>query len=113
MATGTITQVMNNSGSDYCKMPDGTLICWGHISTGALTTEAAGSMWKHDYVCNILFPVPFAAVPAVSFVNGAKAWGIVGSCEFTKTAITYISYLRPTAGNIYGSTSWIAIGRWK
>ena len=29
MATGKIEKVMNDSGSGYCKMPDGTLICWG------------------------------------------------------------------------------------
>ena len=48
MATGTMEKVTNNSGSGYCKMPDGTLIQWSDI-----TIEANASNVQ------ITFEIPF------------------------------------------------------
>ena len=54
MATGKIEKVMNDSGSGYCKMPDGTLTCWGTISVPYPTaiTNATGK-----FLLTSIFPL--------------------------------------------------------
>lgn len=98
------------SGSNYCKMADGTLICWGGGeldlsvsagSTGYKSVEFAKSFYDTSYtaVCNSLDTV----MPA------RKAVG-VGSK--TKTGFTIRCDNQYTAAwDVY--VQWMAIGRWR
>lgn len=48
MATSTIQQVISNSeqqqsGTGYCKMPDGTLIQWGILNVGDIEANSTGA----------------------------------------------------------------------
>lgn len=116
MSEGYENQTWNNSAWDnstkigYCKMPDGTLICWGNgyldsIPADSFTTEVSA-----------IFPIHFITEPSVTatvlkwddprrFVVGIKSLSIysvqirVGNNNSSQ--ITEVELL------------WQAIGRWK
>lgn len=105
--TGNVDGI-NESDSDYCKMPDGTLICWGSVSN---TAQGYGVM---------TFPVAFISVPNVTATPYYSSGGGGLNCRVIVQPTT-------TGGNIYfrqlTSTAistetnqqayYIAIGRWK
>ena len=107
MASGTITKTISTSGTNYCKMPDGTLICWGRASANNVsgTTEV--------FVAQT-FGVAFYGVPAVvPALRGASynrriharditLTGFNAACAFTSSSST---------GDIW--FDWVALGRWK
>jgi len=102
MATSKIEKVTNNSGSDsngtYCKMPDGTLICFGDCSVNA-----------NEWLNTFSFPVPFVdtnySVSLQPKETGTD-WNI--GTKFANRV--QIGRSPNTATNTY---SYIAIGRWK
>lgn len=94
MATNPMEKVTNNSGTGYCKMPDGTLIQYG-----TATTDSNGSY-------TVSLPMEFKDNPAVSFMS--DGWNPV-SCSVAglgKGSFT----IRSSASKI---VYYIAIGRWK
>lgn len=110
---------MNESGSTYCKMPDGTLICWGlltDLSPRNLTGTATGAIYYHEYDANVTFPVAFTGIPAMSVtVDGgdecAISWVVCNSTSFT--SFDAIGGAQTMASTKKLRVSWIAIGRWK
>lgn len=107
LATSTIKQVTNNSGSGYCKMPDGTLICYGDEATGSISSNSIMDV-------PVTFPLEFLAVPVVtvSYVSHSPAVLSISYEARTKTGFTI------RVGNSYSSpistrVTWIAVGRWK
>ena len=107
MATGTITKVSNDSTSNYCKMPDGTLICWGMgtISSIQGTTE------KDLYVG---FPQTYQAVPIVTVAMMTSGFN-----RRVNVKISSINGFTATMALLSGTSSadgwfnWISVGRWK
>ena len=115
MASGIIEKVISDSGTNYCKMPDGTLIQWGYSIPGYANPNIATS--------RITFPIAFTAQPSVCLTVGdaqhafqeLAANAKVGS--LTKNAFT-ISYQDPAGqfqsdGSYIKPIYWLAIGRWK
>lgn len=111
--------IVNTSGSGYCKMPDGTLLCWGSISVSQTNVDTAwGSFYESSEIniSSVSFPVPFASTPTlllrlrvspVAFLEDkitASTTGLSGSFHMTRPTIGY---------NCAGSIYWLAIGRWK
>lgn len=111
--------IVNTSGSGYCKMPDGTLLCWGAISVSQTNVDTAWGSFYESSEINIsgqTFPVPFVSVPSlilrlrvspVSFLEDkitASTTGLSGSFHMARPTIGY---------NCAGSIYWLAIGRWK
>lgn len=110
MATSTMEKVTNNSGSNangsYCKMPDGTLICYGdksNLSSGG----------------QIDFPVAFTEVP---IINVTPVYNDVGTARCIMSVAGFTKYIFKVYAYTFSgaeSTSnilrchWIAIGRWK
>ena len=102
MATGTITQVMNNSGSNsngrYIKMSDGTMIQCEAKSIPKGSTA-------------ITFPVAFASIYSLSLSFGA------GGCRYPVYAEDLNNYgfnaVRMDDNNGAMWVRYIAIGRWK
>lgn len=94
----------SESGSNYCKMADGTLIQWGaNIEVNSGTYETI-----------VNFDIPFISVPSfsavASWINEEKMF-VVANCSNTQATV----FVR---GNTHGITkgmrfSWMAIGRWK
>lgn len=118
MATGTIKQVIPNSGTGYCKMPDGTLICWG-TATKAVT-EPSWSSWNAGWYQvtvvsgnSITFPVAFIATPRIYATISSDVWASVVSVGGDAAHIGRIAVARPSqyAGTL--QCDWLAIGRWK
>lgn len=88
---------MNESDSDYCKMPDGTLIQWGRKT--ASTYNAA-----------ISFPVPFIDTNYVISVTHKSAAG-EAKAYAAAVGTTTTGYLYAASGT--ADAYWIAVGRWK
>ena len=110
MAISTIKQVTNNSGSNYCKMPDGTLIQWGELRNGSNGAEFVN------------FPVPFVdanytAVASIKRVGSQYAYARIGSVQILdkNRAVIYLIQYNSIAAFTDTDTfsEWIAIGRWK
>lgn len=103
MATSTIKQVTNTSGSGYCKMPDGTLIQWGYNIIDA-----------NKDVVDITFEIAFAdalyGFTTMSvFANDRTMTYVYGSA--TATGIRVYSRVNPVT--LEQRFKWIAVGRWK
>ena len=110
MATSTIIQSSNNSTSEYCKMPDGTLICFGQITFTAVSNTGIQTVSTD-------FPHAFINTPVITL-----------TMHDSEQAYDFIEYpicsTNTTASKLYVSTkrlqtkynwkcNYIAIGRWK
>ena len=113
MATGKIEKVMNDSGSGYCKMPDGTLICWGHVIVRS-SYQSWGAMYVTDVNPNVTFPVPFLSAPALSVTCSEQVSGVIVNAVCTATKWNQVAIMRQSSGTDYSTPlSYIAVGRWK
>lgn len=98
------------SGTNYIKMPDGTLICWGKV------TFPASSVGTQQVEVN--FPVSFIEAPRVvtSWRDSAAVPNFMGEV-WTQNQSTTASKLILNAQRKSTSYNWyadyIAIGRWK
>lgn len=88
-----------DSGADYLKLPDGTLMCWGTVSLASSATYARCTFSK-------------------AFVNTSyTAVGVIAGSPIAATSIgskatDYVD-INSTASSYARSIAWIAIGRWK
>lgn len=116
MATGTIQKVMNDSDNGYCKMPDGTLICWGEFTTNRsqYSVTANGAMYAATTDVNISFAKEFFSTPSLSMLCKDNSCPIM-YCSATASKIVIMQVQRHVnSGPPDGATwSYIAIGRWK
>ena len=106
MATSTINQIMNNSGTNYCKMPDGTLIQWG---VNQIARNAGV-----NYV-TATFPISFIDIPS-GFVNYTTGHPEIWMSSISATTKTTIQCCLYNGGSTISSSYeiwWFAIGRWK
>lgn len=106
MATSTINQIMNNSGTNYCKMPDGTLIQWG---TSQIARNAGA-----NYV-TATFPISFIDISTgfVNYTTGHPELWMASIPETTKTTIRCCLYNGSSTISSSVDIWWFAIGRWK
>lgn len=112
MATGSITKVSNDSASGYCKMPDGTLVCWGNASV-TTSTSASGATYPYLGYTSVTFTIPFYGEYPQVFANirQSPAYWAAGASDISTTGFTVY-----VGGNTNGTTNnvcWLAIGRWK
>lgn len=118
MATSTINQIMNNSGTNYCKMPDGTLIQWG---TDQVVTETSPGSYPalgnnmYRGVKTISYTIPFISKPAVIVDGDNRLYGAFGSnaSDSLTTNTQFIVEGGHNAPNVTIEIYWIAVGRWK
>lgn len=116
MAEGYENQTWNNSAWDnstkigYCKMPDGTLICWGHATLNSIPAESFTTE------VSAVFPIPFIIAPSVTAT--VHKWtdpSIFAVC--IKDLSTTSVQIRVRNNTSYEQTDvgllWQAIGRWK
>lgn len=95
-----ILDSFNQSGSDYCKLPDGTMIQWGHTSVSNLTTNVTMSASFKD---TSSYKVQ---ITLLANTNDARN-------------VTYVSYLGVnnfsfgTNSSTNNGANWLAIGKWK
>lgn len=108
---------INETGSNYCKMSDGTLIMWGRVvDTAVDVSNALGSIYFGSY--SIVFPKAF--INTNYAVTGSFRYGTgigmgcgiqVGSESTTGCTLTLINPISVSGGN--GRICWTAVGRWK
>jgi hypothetical protein len=112
MAKSKKEKVIPESGTSYCKMPDGTLMCWGVTKMPS------------DGTLKISFPKAFVVSGGLSYsftcswfsVNGNVSGEIGTQKTFNKAADSIyvtIAGSMPTAFVDRLYVSWVAIGRWK
>lgn len=118
MATGTITQVSNDSGTGYCKMADGTMLQWGTYNLTSGTMSQYGALY--GVAATIVFPIAFNNANIV--VTGSSKYGNQPEMAFgmtsTITSAQVIVRLWDVASRAISSTNpfvvkWQAVGRWK
>lgn len=90
------------SGSNYVRFGDGTQICWGLAQLNGTIAESKG---------RVTYPLAFAEIPRVfSTLNANVGIDIPIGVGWETTT----SFSIGTSGtDSTGSTSWLAIGRWK
>lgn len=104
----------NVSTTQYCKMPDGTLMCWGaYIGDHAVNT-AWGALYAETINVTIPFPVSFVSAPKVFVTPENNDVPIVRIISPTKTSIPGFRVFRATPiESVSINMNWLAIGRWK
>lgn len=116
MATGTIKKVMNDSGNGYCKMQDGTLICWGEFTTNRsqYSVTVNGAMYAATADVNISFPKEFVSIPSLSMLSADNSCPVM-YCVTTVSKIATMQVQRHVNNGPPDGATWryIAIGRWK
>ena len=98
MATGTISVMTNESGSKYCKMPDGTYIQWDTATINSGSDRATIGFTKFN-----------GGVP-VFLISSS------GSGTFRVNNLAdYYAIVACNEGNVSTNKTiyWVAIGRWK
>jgi len=108
MAKSVIHQVANKSDSNYCKLPDGTLIQHGGVGsyTGA-----------NRVTYTVTFPVSFVNTNYHMVANGdyysdSDSYEVM--CTIHKDSASQAKiHVRNPVANYANTVSWIAVGRWK
>ena len=124
MATGTIEKVVPTSSAEdsngYCKMPDGTLICWGTITKNVSSWGRwpSGSTTPYLYqkqidISDHSYPVAFYYYPQLTVNIAGSNWALIASCSTTKTGVSQIAIVRPNEYTGDFMFRYIAVGRWK
>lgn len=103
MAQGTMQKVTNDSGSNYCKMPDGTLIQW--------VSAEVTSGWTRQFAFPQSFKDTSYEIATCLKLNSAEDMQITGISK----AVNYValSWKFQPSTSIPLFCSVIAIGRWK
>lgn len=100
LGSGNIDIGAGDSGSNYCKLPDGTLICWGSYS--------ASSVWSTSFS----FAKTFASAPILLATPAVNNTSIKWITQ-TATSTTGGQIWYNNANSVAVDVKWLAIGRWK
>lgn len=109
MATSTIkAPTITDSGTNYIKFSDGTLIQRGAVN---VTTSTSGGKFDYRGAAALTYPLPFISTPTVM----ANANDNAGFWNATAANVTSTTCTITLAGNsnTTKSVQWLAIGRWK
>ena len=108
MATGTVNAYFNESGTYYCKMPDGTLICWGIAYS---TSAPSGSVSSKS----VDFPTSFTSTNTT--VTVAPETSLANNVHCTANGLSKTGFTLNVYHNLGSATNlttrWMAVGRWK
>ena len=104
------------SGSNYIKFYDGTLICWSSKNVTSSITTAYGNMYRGTSAVSFEnYQKPFVSIPTVIvYVNGANSAIAMNWTERTLNNPGEQMLVLPISkeGQTY-VISYIAIGKWK
>ena len=104
------------SGSNYIKFYDGTLVCWGSKNVTSNITTAYGNMYRGTSAVSFEnYQKPFISIPTVIvYVNGDNSSLIMNWTERTLNNPGEQMLVLPISkeGQTY-VISYIAIGKWK
>lgn len=111
VTTYTFTGIVPSSGSNYTKMPDGTLMCFGTIPDQTLSAQS-----YKDVV--ITFAMAFASAPVLTISMHSDSvspqLGSISVTEMSKsTTGATIRFFNDAQNQRQPGANWIAIGKWK
>lgn len=111
----TINRIVE-SGSNYIKFYDGTLVCWGSKNVTSNITTAYGNMYRGTSAVSFEnYQKPFVSIPTVIvYVNGANSSLIMNWTESTLNNPGEQMLVLPISKEEQTYViSYIAIGKWK
>lgn len=118
--TGNVIVEENTSAAGYCKMPDGTLICWGEFTVLRDTQWSSPSSFGQMYTCNaqnlgVSFAYPFLTNSSIACVVNTKDQALaILLADSDYSGISRIFVLRHVNSKPPDTVfSYIATGRWK
>lgn len=107
MATSIIKQIMNNSGTRYCKMPDGTLLAWGAQSIDVTTGT------KDRVLLDFPSEAVFIGTPSIHFTVVENGYNVQPILLLWDTSGGYYALNKASVPNKHIIFRWSAVGRWK
>ncbi|WP_353474780.1 hypothetical protein PVT71_14520 [Salipiger sp. H15] len=109
--TGAIIERGSNANGSYTKLADGTMFCWGNISSLAFAaTTVLGGIYQDAAQPAITFPATFTTAPSLQVnLRGSNNWATVSAV--TSSTFTPVFF---AASSTSGTQSfyWLAVGRW-
>lgn len=108
MATSTIPMT-NSSGKGYCKMGDGTLICWGTTYINIAATQ--NDRVKLDIPFTTTASGTGAEVPVVTLKH--KSYNVQPMLSVEKLSDGWYVFNTASAPNVHVEFYWILCSRWK
>lgn len=94
-----ILDSLNQSGTSYCKLPDGTLIQWGHTAVGGLTQQVTMPTSFKDTTYTVRLTL---------IANSNTATNVTSISRPNADKFAFGVNVLPSGG-----AEWIAIGKWK
>lgn len=106
------------SGSNYIKYKDGTMIIYGEKTFNTINIIGYGSLYRSVSIPYDDYPIEFKNIPIVSYsikslspnTNSAVISVLHPS---TKTNAGNVCIIKENDSQISGTVSYIAIGKWK
>ena len=103
------------SGTDYIRFYDGTMICWGSYTGSFNVTGQSGGVYYTTSV--FTFPQTFISPPVVIpslYQATGVYWCSLGNSSTQTTSSTQIRILSmATHSDVTLTPSYVAIGKWK
>ena len=118
LSNGGLNDLKTESGTGYCKLPDGTLMQWGflqNVEPQSTSGTATGSLYYYEFLYNYDFPIAFTGFPSVFFNKSGGKTGTPCWASYNNTKITEVDVLTgfDTFTGSFGLVlSYFAIGRW-
>ena len=117
---GTLINLLQDvdveTGDNYIKFSNGTLICWGYPYQVTDVNIKWGSLY-YCYLKDVVqFPIPFIDYPVVNLTcqNAGVICATLSSDGYTKSGINQVMITSAEPQSDYGfNLHYIAIGRWK
>lgn len=107
-----------DSGSNYIKYKDGTMIIYGEKTFNTISVIGYGSLYRSVSVPYDDYPIEFKSIPIVSYSikslsPNANSAVISVLHPSTKTNAGNVCIIKENNSQISGTVSYIAIGKWK
>ena len=117
LADGAIMESGSNSNGRWCKLADGTQVCyWSRGNLPITSNTGIGFITGlYRYNIEITFPAAFVTIPAI-FASGASnssSYAISDVFTASRQGATLIHYTQVQTLPGEATLSWCAIGKWK
>ena len=109
----TIANSIVESGTNYVKYSDGTLICYESNTNDATENADYWSWCRRIDHWNVTFPVEFISPPSVTVSGSYQAIISVVTSGLSKTGVTITLLTNSTSSSSSCIRNYIAIGKWK
>lgn len=113
VAKSTIANSIVESGTNYVKYSDGTLICYENNNNPATENADYWSWCRRIDHWNVTFPVQFISPPSITASGTYQAIISVVTSNLSETGVTITLLTNSTSSSSNCRRNYIAIGKWK